>query len=94
MSTATKTAGRAKASEKGAKQGDKKSLGQKTKEYKADLQEAFNAGYKAGWNDYDALNIRFGSKAVATHGYNKGMRNHKRADKYQKKAGVKESGKK
>lgn len=77
MSSVAKTAGNA----------NKKSFAKNVKEYKADLKKAFNAGYVAGWNDYDKLDIRFGSKIIAVRGYNNGMRDHKRTKKYQKKAG-------
>ena len=50
--------------------------------YRNDLRTAYQKGYVKGWDDaYDIPN-RFGARQAAAHGYSKGVRNHKKADKY------------
>lgn len=50
--------------------------------YKAEMQKAYNQGYRAGWNAHENLPKVKGSRVSAVRGYCHGMRDHKRDDKY------------
>ena len=54
------------------------------KNYKSDLQKAYEIGYAKGWEDTYDIPKRVGAKTVATYGYRKGLTNRKKADKYTK----------
>ena len=52
------------------------------KNYKSDLQKAYEIGYGKGWEDsYDIPN-RLGAKTAAMVGYKKGVKNRRKSDKY------------
>ena len=52
------------------------------KNYKSDLQKAYDIGYGKGWEDsYDIPN-RMGAKTAAMVGYKKGLKNRRKSDKY------------
>ena len=52
------------------------------KNYKSDLQKAYEMGYAKGWDDsYDIPN-RVGAKTAAAYGYKKGIVNRRKSDKY------------
>lgn len=54
------------------------------KNYKSDLQKAYETGYAKGWDDsYDIPN-RVGAKTAAAYGYKKGIVNRRKSDKYTK----------
>ena len=54
------------------------------KNYKSDLQKAYEMGYGKGWDDsYDIPN-RVGAKTAAAYGYKKGVVNRRKSDKYTK----------
>ena len=54
------------------------------KNYKSDLQKAYEMGYAKGWDDsYDIPN-RVGAKTAAAYGYKKGVVNRRKSDKYTK----------
>ena len=50
--------------------------------YKADIDEAYGVGYVKGWEDAYSIPDRFGAKTAAAHGYKKGIKSRKKADKY------------
>jgi hypothetical protein len=54
------------------------------KSYKEDMTMAYRIGYSRGWDDAYDIPKRFGSRLVAGYGYQKGVRNRKRADAYTK----------
>ena len=54
------------------------------KNYKSDLQKAYEIGYAKGWEDTYDIPKRVGAKTAATYGYRKGLTNRKKADKYTK----------
>lgn len=54
------------------------------KNYKSDLQKAYEIGYAKGWEDTYDIPKRVGAKTAATYGYKKGLTNRKKADKYTK----------
>ena len=62
------------------KQGEKvKTYGKK---YGADLRTAYDIGYKRGWDDAYDIPKRVGAKSAAAFGYQKGVKNRVKADKY------------
>lgn len=71
-----------KAKEYAKKQTDK--VKQYGKNYKSDLQKAYEIGYGKGWDDAYDIPKRVGAKTAATYGYRKGLSNRKRSDKYVK----------
>ena len=62
------------------KQGEKvKTYGKK---YGADLRTAYDVGYKRGWDDAYDIPKRVGAKTAAAYGYQKGIKNRVKSDKY------------
>lgn len=62
------------------KQGEKvKTYGKK---YGADLRTAYDIGYKRGWDDAYDIPKRVGAKTAAAYGYQKGIKNRVKSDKY------------
>ncbi len=53
--------------------------------YKEDMTTAYRIGYSRGWDDAYIIPKRLGSRMVAGFGYQKGVRNRKRADQYTQK---------
>ena len=51
--------------------------------YKNDILTAHGIGYVKGWDDSYAIPDRFGAKTAAAYGYKKGIKNHRKSDKYQ-----------
>ena len=69
-----------KAKEYARKQADKvKEYG---KNYKSDLKKAYDIGYGKGWDDSYDIPKRFGASTAAAYGYKKGVKNHRKSDKY------------
>lgn len=54
------------------------------KSYKEDMTTAYRIGYSRGWDDAYDIPKRVGSRLVAGFGYQRGVRNRKRADAYTK----------
>ena len=54
------------------------------KSYKEDMTTAYKIGYSRGWDDAYDIPKRVGSRLVAGFGYQRGVRNRKRADAYTK----------
>ena len=52
------------------------------KNYKSDLQKAYDIGYGKGWEDSYEIPNRMGAKTAATVGYKKGLKNRRKSDKY------------
>ncbi len=52
------------------------------KRYGSDIRTAYDTGYARGWDDAYKIPKRFGAKIVAAFGYKKGIRDHRRSDKY------------
>ena len=76
--TVKDTGSKAKAYAK--KQGEKvKTYGKK---YGADLRTAYDIGYKRGWDDAYDIPKRVGAKTAAAFGYQKGVKNRVKSDKY------------
>ncbi len=69
-----------KAKEYAKKQTDK--VKQYGKNYKSDLQKAYEIGYGKGWDDSYDIPKRVGAKTAAAHGYKKGIVNRRKSDKY------------
>ena len=70
----------AKAKAYAKKQGEKvKTYGKK---YGADLRMAYDVGYKRGWDDAYDIPKRIGAKTAAAYGYQKGIKNRVKSDKY------------
>ena len=70
----------AKAKAYAKKQGEKvKTYGKK---YGADLRTAYDVGYKRGWDDAYDIPKRVGAKTAAAYGYQKGVKNRVKSDKY------------
>ena len=70
----------AKAKAYAKKQGEKvKTYGKK---YGADLRTAYDVGYKRGWDDAYDIPKRVGAKTAAAYGYQKGIKNRVKSDKY------------
>lgn len=72
---------------------NKKLFGEKFKEktgnvkrsvsdYKTAIKQAYAIGYRQGVKDYEALPKRKGSALAAKTGYGRGLRDHKKSDKY------------
>ena len=76
--TVKDTGSKAKAYAK--KQGEKvKTSGKK---YGSDLRTAYDIGYARGWDEsYDIPN-RMGAKTAAAYGYQKGLSQRRKSDKY------------
>ena len=53
-----------------------------SKTYMGDLRRSYDVGYSRGWNDAYDIPDRFGAKLAAGIGYRKGVKNHKKSDKY------------
>lgn len=74
--------------DKTAKKGPiKKAIGkvqQSATDYKALLEQAYNTGYKTGYNDAQHISKKFGSRASATIGYSRGLRDYGRHEKLMK----------
>ena len=51
--------------------------------YKNDILTAYGIGYVKGWDDSYAIPDRFGAKTAAAYGYKKGIKKHRKSDKYQ-----------
>lgn len=64
----------------------KKSLYGRAKDYKTALSQAYDQGFKDGYAAYSTLPDVKGARSVAHYGYGKGLKAHKRVDKYQRKA--------
>lgn len=58
----------------------------KVKDYKAALNEAVNVGYRLGWEAHSKLSDVRGARMASRYGFAKGLREHKRADKYNARA--------
>ena len=71
-----------KAKEYARKQTDK--VKQYGKNYKSDLQKAYEMGYAKGWDDSYDIPKRVGAKTAAAYGYKKGITNRRKSDKYVK----------
>ena len=69
-----------KAKEYARKQTDK--VKQYGRNYKSDLQKAYDIGYGKGWEDSYDIPKRVGAKTAAAYGYKKGVSNRRRSDKY------------
>lgn len=54
----------------------------KKNSYKSDILTAYGIGYAKGWDDSYAIPNRFGATTAAAFGYKKGIKNHKKSDKY------------
>ena len=54
------------------------------KNYKSDLQKAYEMGYGKGWDDSYDIPKRVGAKTAAAYGYKKGIVNRRKSDKYTK----------
>ena len=54
------------------------------KNYKSDLQKAYEIGYGKGWDDSYDIPKRVGAKTAAAYGYKKGITNRRKSDKYVK----------
>ena len=65
---------------------DKKPLRQRWKNYKRELQDAYNAGYQDGYDAYDKIANTKGARFMAKRGFGSGMNAHKKVVKYQQKA--------
>ena len=52
-----------------------------SKEYGSDMRQAYQVGYKRGWEDAYEIPNRFGARAVASYGYGRGVKKHHAADK-------------
>ena len=52
------------------------------KNYKSDLQKAYEMGYAKGWDDSYDIPKRVGAKTAAAYGYKKGIVNRRKSDKY------------
>ncbi|MBE5734301.1 MAG: hypothetical protein E7347_04550 [Clostridiales bacterium] len=50
--------------------------------YKNDIYTAYGIGYVKGWDDSYHIPDRFGAKTAAAYGYKKGIKNHRKSDKY------------
>ena len=51
-------------------------------QYKSDLQKAYDIGYQVGWDEAHKIPNRFGAKTRATYGFNNGVKNRLKTDKY------------
>lgn len=58
----------------------------KVKGYKAELDKAYKIGYHAGWEAHSRLPDVRGARTASKYGFAKGLREHKRADKYNARA--------
>ena len=56
----------------------------KTKNNRSYIAKAYDIGYARGWDDAYNVSKGFGSRIAASYGYRKGIRDHRRADKYLK----------
>ena len=54
----------------------------KTKNSRSYIAKAYDIGYARGWDDAYNVSTRLGARLVAAYGYKKGVRDHRRADKY------------
>ena len=81
----------AKAKAYAKKQGEKvKAYGKKkyeqaktsAKKYGSDIRTAYDIGYKRGWDDAYDIPKRVGAKTAAAYGYQKGIKNRVKSDKY------------
>lgn len=52
------------------------------KSYKNDILTAYGIGYVKGWDDSYNIPKRFGATTAAAYGYKKGIKNHRKSDKY------------
>ena len=52
------------------------------KNYKSDLEKAYDIGYRKGWDDAYTIPNRIGAKTAAARGHKKGLKNRKKSDKY------------
>lgn len=50
--------------------------------YRSDMKTAYGKGYVKGWDDAYDIPKRAGARHAAALGYSKGVRNHRKADKY------------
>ena len=50
--------------------------------YRSDMKTAYGKGYVKGWDDAYDIPKRAGARHTAALGYSKGVRNHRKADKY------------
>ena len=50
--------------------------------YRSDMKTAYGKGYVKGWDDAYDIPKRAGARQAAALGYSKGVRNHRKADKY------------
>ena len=71
----------------------KKPLGQrleelkvKAKDYKAAISKAIDLGYSLGWEAHSKLPKVRGAHMASSYGFAKGLREHKRTDKYTSRA--------
>ncbi len=52
------------------------------KSYKTDIKCAYDKGYIKGWEDAYKIPSRPGARLSAAQGYYRGVRNHRKSDKY------------
>ena len=55
-------------------------------EYRNAVQEAYNSGYRDGYAAYEHIPKVRGAYTAATYGYGRGLKSHKRVEKYQAKS--------
>lgn len=58
----------------------------KVKDYKAAISEAVSIGYRLGWEAHKQLPNVKGARMASRYGFAKGLREHKRSDKYNARA--------
>lgn len=78
--TTAKTVKTVKKTEKDVKEKKQKRT---FKEKRSKLEEAFNAGYNAGWNARETFSGVTGESAAVQLGVSRGLRDHKKSDKFQ-----------
>ena len=64
----------------------KQSVKERVVEYRNAVQEAYNSGYRDGYAAYEHIPKVRGAYTAATYGYGRGLKSHKRVDKYQAKS--------
>ena len=52
------------------------------KKYGSDIRNAYDIGYKRGWDYAYDIPKRLGAKTAAAYGYKKGAKNRVKSDKY------------
>lgn len=54
----------------------------KKESYGKAIRAAYDQGFRAGWAAHSELPNRVGARTAAKAGFSKGLREHKRSDKY------------